>query len=340
MGESLLWRRGAAIILGAGLIASAASPAIAAAQASPVRSAAAREAGPNSGIRVQCVAISHVNDKKAIAMARAIDARLRYRASVVGLYETDTRTGITCQWHAAWHFWAASAIKVTILSALLVKLEAEHKQMTDAQKGLAWLMITQSDNSAANILLYQVGYENMQRFLNLAGMSQTVLSPYWGLTLITPHDEARLLTLLSTPNRLLTMANRIYVRYLMAHVVAWQRWGVTAGAPRSVTAHIKNGWLPWPPPRYTWEINSLGIFTSPHRVYLIVILTRRNPSMTYGVDTIQGAAMAIQGALNPRAADLTPPMAPQLTWGTPDETIPGWVRAGTGQLGAARRSGR
>lgn len=299
-----------------------AAPAALAAQAgiSTLGRAASTRAG---GRRVQCIARSHKNDKMATAMARAIDASIRGRASTVGLYVTDGRIGITCKWHGAWHFYAASVIKVTILSALLLKLQHEHRHLSAAQRHLAWLMITRSDNAAANVLWYEVGYHDMQVFLNRAGMHQTRLSPYWGLTQITPHDEMIQLSLLSTRNKLLTRASRVYVRHLMANVVSWQRWGVAAGAPRRVVAHIKNGWLPYPPPRFPWEINSLGIFTYHQWVYRIAMLTFRNPTMAYGVSTIQRAAEVIQRRLNPGRMARMAPGSPNLTWGIPDETIPG-----------------
>ena len=59
-------------------------------------------------------------------------------------------------------------------------------------------MITQSSNSAATTLWDEVGISNIQRFLNQAGMGQTILNhEAWGLTLITAHDELRLLQLLT-----------------------------------------------------------------------------------------------------------------------------------------------
>jgi len=270
--------------------------------------------------RVRCVAQDHDYDKLATKMAHDIDDRLRGRASTVGLEETDGRTKITCQYQATRHFIAASAIKVTILAALLRKLQEEHKPLSEAQKRLAWLMITQSSNSAATALWNQVGHRGMQHFLDLAGMRQTELSYAWGLTLLTAHDEILLLKLLTAANKVLNQPSRIYARYLMARVIPSQRWGVPAGAPRSVKVHVKNGWLPYPPDG-PWEINSIGAFTSPHRVYLMAFLTYGNPSMVYGIDTIEYAAEVIHRDLNPGEHDVIPPSAPFPSWGIPDEPV-------------------
>ncbi len=140
----------------------------------------------------------------------------------------------------------------------------------------------------------------MQHFLRLAKMSETELNHAWGLSLLTAHDETLLLALLDGPNRILSLSSRAYAQYLMSHVIASQRWGVPAGAPRSVTVHVKNGWLPYPVSD-DWEINSIGFFTSRHpkRVYTIAVLTHANPTMAYGIDDHRGRRQAIQRALNP-----------------------------------------
>jgi hypothetical protein len=318
------WRRVAALafcIALAGPAVSAAGVAVAA-ETSAARPAQIPAVRVPAVAQVRCVARTHADDDLADKMARDIDRRLRGRASAVGLFETDSVTGVTCEYHPTWHFYAASVIKVTIMSALLRKAQEQHRRLTRAEKSLAWLMITQSDNNAATALWNDVGIPRMQHFLNLAGMKQTELSQAWGLTLITAHDEGLLLTLLSQPNKILSQPNRIYVRYLMAHVISSQRWGVPAGAPRSVQVHVKNGWLPYPPGG-PWEINSLGIFTAPHRVYLMAVLTYDNPSMPYGIDTIELAAQVMHRDLNPGRHSVIPLSKPNPSWGIPDEIIRG-----------------
>jgi hypothetical protein len=87
-----------------------------------------------------------------------------------------------------------------------------------------------------------------------------------------------------------------------------------------VTAHVKNGWLPLQ--THGWRINSIGSFSGHGRDYMIVMLTMDNPTMAYGIDTIQGAAEVINRDLNPDADDVVPPAAPAPSWGTPDEPVP------------------
>ena len=258
--------------------------------------AQAAQAASTSG--VTCVAATHAYDALAKRMAADITARLRGRAGSAGLNLTDSQTGVTCWYHSKQHFYAASVMKVTILAALLRKTQEQHRKLTEAELRNAWLMITQSDNDAANYLWFDVGLTFMQHFLDLAGMTQTSLGPgpYWGLTQITARDEMRLLRLLVTKNTVFDTKSRDYALGLMARVIPSQRWGVTAGAPRGLTAHVKNGWLPLA--AHGWRIHSIGCFTGHGGGYCIVVLTQDNPTMSYGVATIELIARAINRDLN------------------------------------------
>jgi beta-lactamase class A len=306
-----LWVASVVVTVGIGMTAGAAQVV-----AAPVAAAASSRAA--SGVK--CVTAAKPYKSLAQRMAKDITERLRGRAGQIALNLTDSRTGVTCWYHPTEHFYAASVIKVTILGALLRKTQEQHRKLTESELRNAWLMITQSDNDAANDLWFDVGHRYMQHFLDLAKMRQTRLAQAWGLTLITAHDELLLLKLISGPNSVLSQASRIYVRYLMAHVTADQRWGVPAGAPRDVIVHVKNGWLPYP--GSAWEINSLGTFTTTHRAYQIAMLTYGNPSMAYGIETIEGAAEVIHARLNPGKHAVVPGSRPNASWGKPDESVP------------------
>ena len=290
---------------------------------SPSRLRAHPEAARRTTQRVTCVTSKDKYFRLATRMARDINANLTGRASTVGLKEIDSKTGVTCAYHATWHFYAASVIKATILGALLRMAQEQGRHLTATERSRAWLMITQSNNDAATELWDEVGMRRMQHFLNLAKMKQTVLAQAWGLSLLTAHDEILLLTLLSGPNRILSQNSRVYAQSLMSHVISSQRWGVPAGAPAGVKVHVKNGWLPYPVSS-NWEINSIGFFTSrkPYRNYEIAMLTHANRSMAYGIDTIEDAVKPIHRDLNPASTGAIPESTPDPMWGTSDERIP------------------
>ncbi len=279
------------------LTALAAAAAIAATAVPAAAEPAPRAAKINTGI---CASAKH--PKLAARISRGVLAALAGRPdSTAGLAVSDAGEDLTCAYHAGQHFISASVIKVTIISALLLKEDSPAK-LTARQHALAWQMITQSNDNAASALWAEVGMTAMQRFLDKAGMTHTVLSDAWGLTLLTAHDEMTLLTVLTYAGKVLGTSSRHYVLWLMAHVIASQRWGVAAGAPSSVTVHIKNGWLPYPNLNLAatdWHVNSIGTFTGHDISYQIVVLTQPHGPQTesYGIATIQAAAHVINGDL-------------------------------------------
>ncbi|MDX6337661.1 MAG: hypothetical protein QOG05_5001 [Streptosporangiaceae bacterium] len=274
-------------------------------------------AGP---LAVSCRSAAH--PRLAARLARGIHAALSGRSSTVALRVYDKTEDLNCWLNSTTHFDSASVVKVTILGTLLREAETQRRHLTASEVRLARLMITQSDNNAASALWAHVGRGRLQYFLGRAGMNQTQLGPggYWGLTQITAHDELLLLQLLQYPNTVLNAASRTFALNLMAQVIPSQRWGVPAGAPADMTVHVKNGWLPLA--THGWRIHSIGCFTGHHRGYSIVVLTEDNPTMAYGVTTIQQAAQVIHRQLNPTATTFRPAPAPAPSWGQPDEQIP------------------
>jgi hypothetical protein len=252
-------------------------------------------AGPaagSGGSGIAAICKSAVRPRLAARLSLGIEKALAGRVSAAGLTVADPRLGLTCALDQTRHFDSASAIKATIISALLYKKHGP-SHLTSAQRGLAWEMITESDNDAATDLWDEVGLASLQRFLDAAGMTHTVLDDYaWGLSQLTAQDELSLLELLATPGRVLSAASRGYVLWLMAHVIPSQRWGVPVGAPSDVTVSVKNGWLP-DPFNGRWHINSIGVFRGTDVEYEIAVLTSGNPTMAYGVDTIEKAAYVI-----------------------------------------------
>jgi len=301
----------AAVLLGSSLIA-AITPAVAAV------TRVGTVAMPSAA--VVCTSASH--PALAAGLARDIQAALRGRSSTVALWVDDPKDGLVCSRNGTAHFDSASVVKVTILGAVLRKALDQHRYLTSTEVSRLRAMITQSDNNAASALWAQLGHAYLQHFLNLAGMKQTSLGPggYWGLTQITAHDEMLLLRLLLTPNAVLSPASRAYGLSLMAQVIPSQRWGVPAGAPTSVVVHVKNGWLPRA--THGWRIHSIGGFTWSTGWYSIVVLTQDNPTMAYGVTTIQAIARAVHHDLNPAAKSVIPAATANPAWGTPDERIP------------------
>jgi beta-lactamase class A len=280
----------------------------------------ASAAAPAAASSATCRSSSH--PALAARLARDIGTALRGRVSAVAVGVDDPGQGLRCWLNGSEHFDSASVVKVTILGALLRKAEDQHRHLTRTEAARAAAMITRSDNDAASALWAELGRRYLQHFLNLAAMKQTSLGPggYWGLTQITAYNEVLLLRLLLTKNPVLDTTSRHYALRLMAQVIPSQRWGVPAGAPARLTVHVKNGWLP----RLTrgWRIHSIGCFTGRGGGYSIVVLTQDNPTMAYGIATIEAAATAINHDLNSGTASVIRSSEVSPSWGTPDERIP------------------
>jgi len=269
---------------------------------------------------VSCRSSAH--SSLAARLDRDIDRALRGRVSSVAIGVDDPGQGLQCWLNSSTHFDSASVVKVTILSALLRKAQEQHRYLTRTEAALAKEMITESDNDAASDLWDDVGRYDLRHFLDLAHMTQTYPGPgpYWGLTQITAYNEVLLLRLLLNRNSVLDTSSRDYVLDLMARVIPSQRWGVPAGAPTNLTVHVKNGWLPLF--THGWRIHSIGAFTGRGGGYSIVVLTQDNPTMTYGIDTIEAIAKVVNRDLNPAAKSRVPSSPSFSSWGTPDEPVP------------------
>ncbi|MCX5133052.1 class A beta-lactamase-related serine hydrolase [Streptomyces sp. NBC_00340] len=235
----------------------------------------------------------------AAKLQKDITAALAGRKGTVavGLYDRGTKT--TCTLRSTSAFDSASVVKVTVLATLLWDAKKHNRYLTSRETSLATAMITQSDNNATTSLWKQLGTTKVKGFLTAAGMTETKpgADGYWGLTQITVRDEQKLLALLTAKNSVLSDNARAYVLKLMGKVISSQRWGTPAGAPSSVTVHVKNGWLS----RATngWRVHSVGTFSGGGHDYTMTVLTQGNSTMDYGVATIQGVARAIHKDLVP-----------------------------------------
>jgi beta-lactamase class A len=266
-------------------IAAGAVLAITGATASPARPAAPSSRAPAGA----CV--SARRPAFAAWLSRGISRALRGDTGQVGLTVSDPHLDLTCAVDQRGHFDAASTVKVSIISALLLK-EGGISHLTAAQHNLAWLMITQSDNDAATALWNEVGMAGMQHFLTIAGMKHTVLNDAWGLTQETPQNEVKLLTMLTTSGHVLSASSRQYVLWLMSKVIPSQRFGTPAGAPAGVRVSVKDGWLAYPTAS-DWHVNSLGAFRARAGYYQLAVLTTADSSFAGGVDDIQAVARVI-----------------------------------------------
>jgi beta-lactamase class A len=261
---------------------------------------AASAASPEKRVSVGICSAPPADKALAAKLSADIQGALRDRSGQHAVTVYDAVTKVSCQLDSSEHFDSASIVKAIILGALLRWHQETHTSLSSWERDQATLMITQSDNDAATALWDEVGMTRLQQFLNLAKMHETELGQdgYWGLTQVTAHDEMLLLELLTLPNSVLSNSSRSYELGLMSQVIPSQRWGTPAGAPKDVTVHVKNGWLP---DDAGWHVNSIGAFTGKGKNYMIAVLTTNNTADAteqYGIDTIENVARLVHRDLN------------------------------------------
>ncbi|GHI07532.1 hypothetical protein AQI88_24815 [Streptomyces cellostaticus] len=241
----------------------------------------------------------------AAKLQKDITAALANRKGTVAVGVYDRTTHTTCSLRATNSYDSASTVKVTVLATLLWDAKKHNRYLTSTEQSLAKAMITESDNTATSKLWKQLGLTKIKGFLSAAGMTKTVpgADGYWGLTQINVTDEQKLLKLITAKNTVLTDNSRAYILKLMSQVISEQRWGTPAGAPSTVTVHVKNGWLQRS--THGWRVHSLGTFNGGGHDYMMSVLTWDDSTMDYGVTTIQNVAKAVHKDLVPTTSSAT-----------------------------------
>ena len=91
-------------------------------------------------------------------------------------------------------------------------------------------------------------------------------------------------------------------------------------AEASLATAMITHWLPRS--THGWRIHSIGCFTGRNGAYSIAVLTQDNPTMNYGITTVQAIAWVINRDLNPGTKPAASPPAPAPARNTPDEKLP------------------
>lgn len=175
----------------------------------------------------------------------------------------------------------ASTFKVMLLAALLRK-RGEHPLLESDRRLLA-PMIRRSDNYAATTVRDMVGARRIRRLARVAGMRDFQYNPIWGLSRSSPRDQVRFMYHL---RRYIPQRHRPYARYLLSHVVGWQRWGIGRVAPPGWKLFLKGGWGSG-----TGLVDhQIALLKHRHKRVALAIFTELDPDHAYGKRTLRGVA--------------------------------------------------
>lgn len=231
---------------------------------------------------------------KAPRLTDRLDDYLSGRGGRLGLELVDLRRGETFRYRAK-EGYCYSTIKVLVLTTLLRQQQEAGTQLGKTERRLAERMITRSDNAATETLLAQVGRDEVRRVAGLAGMDDTTIDDgWWGFWRTTPGDLNAMVGAVLSSDAVLDGARRTVARFLMADVIAEQRWGVFAPESRKVHVAAKNGWGPLPD---GYRLNSAGWVSSSDREYQLAILSTSPAGFRHGRQTISQVAELCHAAV-------------------------------------------
>jgi Beta-lactamase enzyme family len=189
-------------------------------------------------------------------------------------------------------FHSASTVKAMLLVAYLRKLAQSREGLGASARRLLYPMIHSSDNSAASAVLDDVGESGLGEVARAADMGDYVSGgATWGFTEVSASDLAHLF---SNLERLLPRRFDGYARWLLADIEPAESWGIPAVARPRFRVLFKGGWLP----ELEGLVNQAARLETRGTVFALAVLTRADPSMTYGERTIEGVTRELlAGAL-------------------------------------------
>jgi beta-lactamase class A len=180
-------------------------------------------------------------------------------------------------------FVSASVVKAMLLVAYLRMVAADHRDLTSSDRSILDPMIEVSDNSAATQAWEIVGNERLLRLASAAGMSDFSIVADWASAQISAADQARFFFAM---HRVLPWRFRGYADHLLSHIVDYESWGIPAVArPAGWAVYFKGGW------RGTdlgQLVHQAARLRGHDKRIAIAVMTDGDPSMDYGIETIEG----------------------------------------------------
>jgi len=214
---------------------------------------------------------------------RAVRRYLRHRAGRVAFAVVDSE-GRPSGVHLHWRFVSASVVKAMLLVAYLRRLDAHHRRSVGGARALLDPMIRVSDNAAASAVWGIVGASGLRALARRAGMTGYSVVGSWARSLITAGDQARFFFVM---DRLVPRHFRPYARRLLSSIVGYESWGLPRVVRPRYAVYFKGGWRGTALGQLVHQVARLE---RPRCTFAVAVLTDGDPSMGYGIGTIEGIA--------------------------------------------------
>lgn len=222
--------------------------------------------------------------------ARSAAARYLSRRGGYTAYAVLDSQGRLSGRHLHRTFASASVVKAMLLAADLRKLARRHQRLDSARRALLEPMIVVSDNAAATAIFELDGEGPLWALARAAGMTDFSVYGYWSSAQISAADQARFFFRME---ELIPRRFRPYANHLLSHIVEFESWGIPRVArPRGWRTYFKGGWRGTERGQLVHQVARLERGRS--RV-AIAVLTDGDPSMDYGIETIEGVARRLLG---------------------------------------------
>ena len=185
-------------------------------------------------------------------------------------------------------FHSASVVKSMLLAAELHRLDAAGLPLDDETRSVLTSMITISDNDAATTIYERVGDAGLYEVADAAGMHDFEVAESWGYARISASDMA---LFFSDLDGVLPERFADFGKGLLGSVVPEQSWGVPAVA-KGWKTRFKGGW------RGTGSgqlVSQAAELRRGNRSMAMAVLTDGQPSMGYGIGTVEGVASRLLG---------------------------------------------
>jgi hypothetical protein len=182
-------------------------------------------------------------------------------------------------------FVSASVVKAMLLVAYLRDLAHHHRGLDADARSLLEPMIHVSDNEAATAVWELDGDRRLRALARQAGMTDFSIEGIWANAIISAADQARYFFEMES---LIPPKFRHFADHLLSHIAGYESWGIPAVArPRGWTVYFKGGW------RGTWRgqlVHQIARLHKRGERLAIAVMTDGDPSMEYGIETIEGVA--------------------------------------------------
>ena len=223
------------------------------------------------------------------AIARAA-GYLASRAGRTGFAVVDSEGRLSgVRIHDTWV--TASVVKAMLMTEYLRRLDARGQHYVDSYSdSLLYPMIHVSDNSAASAVYNTMGDGGLYALAAAAHMSDFSVSGSWADAQLSPADQAEFFFHMEQllPREFVGYADR-----LLSTIADYESWGIPAVArPLGYTVYFKGGW------RGTslgQLVHQIGRLDGHNETFSIAIMTDGDPSMGYGIATIEGVTRALLG---------------------------------------------